>query len=112
MGKVLTKDSTVSCNHSGSATFSPTSSKLTVGGTKVLLKADVEACTITGCTFTPPPPGRIPCTGVTSVLLGVATKLTVGGAGVVLESLTGITNSSVPGSLTGVSAGQSKLTAT
>ncbi len=66
---------------------------------------------VTGCTTAPPPASRTPCKSVTSILpVGVATKLTVGGVGVLLATLKGVTDGVTPGTLT-ATANQNRLKA-
>lgn len=114
--KVLTEDSTLKCSHTGDASVTPSTTKLVVNGSKVWVKQDVEGATgFSGCTNTPPPAGRVACTAVdpSPAVGGAATKLTVQGKAVMLDTVTGKTNSQpVKGDLTLVDAGQTKFTAT
>jgi hypothetical protein len=95
MAAVLTKASKVTCGHKGTVAVSSTA-KLTVGGDPVLLKSNIEGATVSDCTTqpAPPPPGSVssPCAIVTSITAGEATKLTVGGLAVILDTLTGGTS--------------------
>jgi hypothetical protein len=78
------------------------SSKLTVGGSPVLVAAGiVGAMNVAGCTtplVTGTPPSK-PCTSVLTVIPSpsLATKLFVGGVPVVLASLTGTTDGVISG---------------
>ena len=107
MPTVLTTGSTVKCSHQGTATLSSTA-KLTVGTKSVLLSTDFASWPIAGCTQTGGPP--TPCTSIVSVAAGAATKLTVGGVAVLLDTLSGPTNGAPPGTV-GATAGHTKLTA-
>ena len=55
--------------------------------------------------------GLTPCTTIMTVTAGEASKLTVGGVAVLLETLAGITNGN-PDKSFSANAGQTKLTAT
>ena len=96
--------------HGGSVSITSTA-KLSVNGNPVLLKSGIVGKTVTGCKNNPPPIGDTPCLNVTSVTAGEATKLTVGGSGVMLDSTLAGTTSGVPSGLLKATAGQSKLTA-
>jgi hypothetical protein len=113
MGSPLTASSDVECNHKGTVGVS-SSTKLTVGGNAVLIATGVVGTAISGC-LTPiatTPPTQ-PCKTVLAILpVSQATKLTAGGAPVILDTLAGTTDGICippPGMLVGV-AGQSKLT--
>jgi hypothetical protein len=113
MGKVLTSSATITCSHGGTVKPVPSQQKLTVDGTPVLVDGDLVGATVSGCTNVPPPQGRVPCSATTSMSAGAATKLTVGGKGVLLDSASGQTNSTpAPGTFSVSDAGQTKLTAT
>jgi hypothetical protein len=110
MTSPLTTGSDVECGHKGTVSTS-SSVKLTVDGNPVLVADGVVSKTVSGCT-TPSssgPPPTSPCISVQSILpTCLATKLTAGGAAVVLDTLAGLTDGAPPGTLAAV-AGQSKL---
>lgn len=109
MGSPLTIGSDVECGHKGLVTVQ-SSAKLTIAGQAVLVASGVMGGPIAACT-TAPSPSTKPCTAVVAVLpVSQAIKLTAGGAGVVLDSLLGLTDGLPPGTLF-AAAGQSKLTA-
>jgi hypothetical protein len=112
MSAVLTKDSSLKCNHPkpGDVTLGPGAGKLRVKGKPVLRVQDVGPA-VSGCLYQhPTPAGAVPCTTVT-LTPGNAGKLKVGGVPVLLDTTTGITNSTpAPGTLV-VTANQPKLTA-
>jgi hypothetical protein len=117
MGAVLTSTSVVTCKScSSSVALSDPQHKLTVQGNSVQLQQDVAAgssgsdWSIASCAGNDPSSGQTRCTGAT-VSAGAATKLTVGGKGVLLDSLSGNTNGTNEGSLK-VGSTQQKLTAT
>lgn len=117
MPSVLTDKSAVLCGvlvpgslHGGNVEVEG-ADKLTVNGSKVLLKSGIAGKSVAGCQNAPPPAGKKPCTQVSQVTTGEAIKLKVGGNGVILESsLTGVTDGTPPGPLS-ATAGQTKLTA-
>lgn len=111
MGSPLTIASDVECGHKGVVEVT-SSVKLTVNGSPVLLEASVASMPVTpGTCATQQTSTTSPCKTVTSVLPpSLATKLTVGGKPVVLDSLKGLTDGVPPGGLL-ATAGQSKLTA-
>lgn len=118
MPNVLTTQSTVACGHGGTAAV-VSSAKLAVNGMPVLLEAGVAGATIGACGTTPAAdasgPTAAPCSAVSTVDSGRAAKLTVDGAPVLLDSLTGSTNGMVakltPQTLLTATAGQQKLSA-
>lgn len=113
MASPLTESSSITCVHSGKVTGTG-APKLTIGGQAVLLADGVMGKTVDGCTNLPPPPSKVPCGAVASLLPpSLAQKLTVGGRPVVLDTLQGTTACAPPvpppGPLS-ATAGQSKLT--
>ena len=114
MAEVLTTGSTVDCGHTGTVSTSG-ASKLKVAGNAVLLEDGVSGKSVSACvTQNVTNTGMKQCTTVTSVTMGKATKLKVGGAPVLLSSLKGATDGTVGGSpqmLLKATAGQTKLKA-
>ena len=117
MAKVLTTASQVLCGpagppaspvHGGAVTVQSTA-KLTVAGNPVLVKSGVGP-TVSGCKTPVTPGGNKPCTAVSSVTTGEATKLQAGGQPVMLDTLGGTTDGNPVGPL-GADASQDKLTA-
>ncbi|MET8280042.1 hypothetical protein [Micromonospora sp. NPDC005174] len=106
MAFVLTTSSDVHCPNQGKV--SPTGQgKLTVDHTPVVRLDGISGRSVAGCTITTSNSTK-QCSTVTTAT-GAASKLTVGGAGVALDSLSGATDGSSPG--LAASAGQSKLKA-
>ena len=112
MGSPITESSTVVCGHTGTVLLLSSQSKLTVGGSKVLVDGDLAGKAISNCK-TVESPGSVKCLTVLTILPGgVAQKLTVGGKGVLLDSI----NVTTSGTIGGVAppwfvqaAGQTKL---
>jgi hypothetical protein len=110
MTAVLTTGSRVACSSQGTVQTS-SNAKLSVNGRPVLLKAGIASKSIAGCSHpVDSSKGIAACTTVASVS-GFAGKLTVGGAGVALASLSGMGDSTNPIDTISASAQQSKLTA-
>lgn len=99
MSNALTISSTVTCSHQFPVT-APSTAKLSVSGSPVLLQ-NQTAQWVFACTNNPP------CKSVSALATGSASKLSVGGVAVLLDSLNGTTNA---GSVSAV-AGQAKLSA-
>lgn len=111
MSKVLIRDSQVKCSHQGTVQLGPGAAKLKVNGKPVLLDADIQGMSVSGCTNTNTSAGQKPCTVVASLAAGAATKLAVSGTPVRLETTNGTTDSTPPGTLAEVQAKQAKLSA-
>jgi hypothetical protein len=112
---VLTEQSTVVCADQAAVQKTAGQSKLTVAGAPVLVDGDLNGASVSACpTVTDPMTGQIKCAAVASVIGGVATKLKVGGKGVLLETVAGQTNGALPGGAPKTwsvqSAGQTRLT--
>jgi len=109
MPKVLTEASTVGCGHGPGKVGVSGSGKLTVSQKSVLLKSGIDGKGVSACA-TQPSNSTQPC-ATASVIAGEASKLTIGGKPVMLDTLlSGTTDGKPPGKLT-AAAGQNKLTA-
>lgn len=108
MPAVLTATSTVTCPHVTGVAAQVSAPKLQVMGQAVLTGLGAVA----GCPWMPPPATNVKCTTV-SISSGQATKLTVGGVGVLLASLAAKADAppANPGGPLIVTASQAKLTA-
>jgi hypothetical protein len=84
------------CGHLAGTVITVSSAKLKVLGESVLLRSSIEKQQVIGCQLKPPPNGTIACQTVMAVQKGLAAKLSVGGAPVVLATLKGTTNGSIP----------------
>ena len=118
MAGVLITSSTVICGHSGNVAVTSTQ-KLKVSNNPVLVKASISGKSISGCATPaasdPSGPTAKPCTTVSSVGSGEATKLKVNGQAVMLDTLSGTTDGMAakitPQTLLSATAGHTKLTA-
>ena len=108
----------MTCGHSPGKVTTTGSPKMQVSGQPVLLKLGIMGKTVGGCS-TPPAadvsgPTAKPCLTVTTVSAGEATKLTIGGQPVMLDTLAGQTDGMVgkvtPQQLLSATAIQTKLT--
>ncbi len=109
MAFALTETATILCSHGGKVTIPATQHILTVNGLAVLVQGDEAGGSVAGCTNVNAAIGQKPCTKPLPATAGFATKLQVGGKPVLLQSATGQTDSSPPGTWQVVSAGQTKL---
>jgi hypothetical protein len=115
MPLVVTDASSIVCAHKGHAKLTASQTKLKVAGANVLVAGDIKGSQIPDCTTVPDTnTSTAPCLAVSSEQGGVASKLMVGGKGVVLKTITGQTNGTVSGTPQTWSvqdAGQTKLQA-
>lgn len=115
--RVLTMASLVACGHSPGRVTIVSTAKLKVTQNSVLLEESIAQKDVTGCSTKPASDSsgttHITCTEVSAVTEGQATKLKVGGAPVILETLKGTTNGMVskttPQDLAVPTANQNKL---
>ena len=112
MGSVVTMSASVECGHKGVVAIS-SDAKLKVAGKAVLLKASADGKAVsTACTIKTDTSKGIQQCGKASVPGTLAQKLKAGGAPVLLEPLTGATDSKpAPGLPTVTGGSQTKLTA-
>jgi hypothetical protein len=85
MPEVATVRAEITCDHSGSMTAVASQQVLTVGEDLVLVATDTPGSPV-GCVSNPP------CTAISPAVLGIATRLTVGGKPVLLKGASGPTN--------------------
>jgi hypothetical protein len=109
MPKVLTTGATVKCSHQGTVQVSSAGqSVLEIAGKPALVMGDLVGKSISGCTLTPSTSTK-PCTSTTSMIVGDASMMDAGGKAVLLDTATGLTDSTPPGTWSVEAAGQSKL---
>ncbi len=99
----LTQTAQIRCNHGGTVHIQSEGKELRSGGGELITKQQLLSSSITGC------PKDTPCSGISNITVGEATKLNVGGQPILLNTLQGNTNAG--GTLNVVSAGQSKISA-
>lgn len=98
MKYILTEDAVIVCMHElGRVNISASQDLLTINGRKVLVETDPEAKRITGC----PNIGATikPCTNTLKVEVGYSDYLRVGGRRVCLDTVTGLTDGTPPGTV-------------
>jgi hypothetical protein len=111
MPNVLTTTSAVVCPHQARVATSG-ASKLRISGNPVLLPAGIQAHSVTACPTADSSTPTTKCRTVVSVTGGQATKLSVAGIGVMLDSLVGATDGVSPaGNALSAQSNQTKLTA-
>lgn len=113
MPKVLTEASTITCAHQGTITFTASQQLLKINNQAVLLSSDIASGLVSNCQVKPSQTTK-PCTKVVSLISGSATRLSVNGTPVLLETANGLTDgvTPVPSNTWSVqSAGQTKLDA-
>lgn len=109
MAYVLTETATMLCSHGGKVTIPATQHILTINGMAALVQGDEAGGVVAGCTNTVVAAGQKPCTKTLPATAGIATKLQVGGKPVLLQSATGQTDSTPPGTWQVAFAGQTML---
>jgi hypothetical protein len=107
MPPVLTKANMLTCAYRG--TISPGDSKLLAGGQSVLTKSSVEGKAVAACKASASQ--QPSCATVGSVTAGAATKLTVGGAAVLLSGMIAGTDQPAPHVVGPIAGGFAKLVA-
>jgi len=108
---VVTEASDVECAHHGAAALTAVQPKLTVSGKGVLVKTDLLLALLSGCIQTNTNAGEVPCSKVDSLTSGEATKLTVRGSAVLLDSFAATTIGKPQNSLTCKDPKQARLRA-
>jgi hypothetical protein len=97
MKPVVTRASTVRCQHGGTVLTSGAKERwIYVNGASVMCNSDPVGLGILGCP-TPTSGGCATCVATTTVETGESTLVFVDGAPVLLEPLTGSTNGMAPG---------------
>jgi hypothetical protein len=110
VSRIITTKATIKCTHGGVVTPVPTDQKVVIDGGVVLCEGDLDQAPIFGCPQAGP--GIKPCTSVASITPdSVSRKVNVGGRGVYLDALDGLTDGSPPGGVMVVDAGQTRAEA-
>lgn len=114
MSKVITTSSDARCSHTSSANVTLVAGQdvLKIDGVFVVAQSlATAAITSASCQNKPPPQSNIPCAASTAQSGGESTVLKVNGTAVVLETATGKTGSTPPGTWTVQDAAQTVLNA-
>lgn len=107
---IVTANADIRCSHQGQVVMAPAQEKTVAEGGPVLAFGDLVGWVIQGC-MQPASTTTKPCTAVVSVAGGTSPKVVVGGKPVYLSTLTGITDSVPPGTITVFDPGQTTATA-
>jgi len=110
---IVTANAAITCMHGGQVAPNVSQQKVLIEGGPVLCEGDLIGAPIEGCPQ-PSSPGSKPCTSVVSTVPGPATasvKVKVGGKGVYLSTLQGITDGVPPAGLIVVDPGQTTVQA-
>lgn len=91
----VTLDGLLQCAHLGKVSLIASQQWVTIGGRPVLVRADPEGRSISGCPNIGPT--IKPCTTTLAVKAGYSTWVRVDGRPVVLDSVTGLTDGTPPG---------------
>lgn len=97
--RVLTEDARLRCDHGGAVERAARQSWVTIERRRVLVATDPEDRTISGC------PNRnvflalVPCTTTLRVTEGYSAFVRIDGRRVCLDTVTGLTNGSPPGTV-------------
>jgi hypothetical protein len=96
--KILTEDADLRCDHvNGKVGIVPTQALVTINGRRVLVRPDPEGRPIAGC----PMYGAMikPCTTTLVVRDGYSALLSIDGRPVCLDTVTGLTDGTPPGTV-------------
>jgi hypothetical protein len=94
--RVITEDAVLMCEHpSGLVSLSPRQSYVTIGQRRVLVEADPESRSISGCGNAAPP--MRPCLTTLAVKEGYSAFVRISGHRVCLDSVSGLTDGMPPG---------------
>lgn len=94
---VVTERSTIRCGHGGAVDLRASQRWVTVGGAAALVADDPQHRRITGCPNVGPT--IKPCTATLTVSAGYSTFVHVDGHAIVLSTLDGLTDGTVPGTV-------------
>jgi hypothetical protein len=96
--KVLTEDARLVCVHPGGEVVNKTSqSWVTIARRKVLVATDPEGRSIVKCSNVVTP--NVPCTQTLPVMTGYSTFIRVDGQRLCLDTVTGLTNGTLQGTI-------------
>jgi len=96
--RVLTEDALLTCAHPGGVvSIAPTQELVTIAGRRMLVEPNPEGRRISGCTNAAPP--MKPCTKTLPVTNGYSTFVRIGGHRVCLDTVTGLTDGMMAGTV-------------
>ena len=94
---LLTLDASMACSHQGRVRLVASQQWFTLSGRPVLVEPDPEGRTIVACPNIGPT--IKPCTTTLKVQVGYSTLVTIGGKPACLDSVTGLTDGTPPGTV-------------
>jgi hypothetical protein len=95
---ILTEDASLVCIHpGGSVVLKQRQSWVTIEKRRVLVASDPEGCTIRSCSNVVTP--MVPCTMTLAVMTGYSMFVRVDGNPMCLDSVTGLTNGTLQGTV-------------
>lgn len=97
--RTLTEDALLLCDHAGQVKIAATQSWVTINKRKVLVQADPEKRSISGCPNTNPLLGLKPCTNTLVVTKGYSEFVKIDGHPICLDTVTGMTDGTPPGTV-------------
>jgi hypothetical protein len=100
MMKWLTEDARLACDHGGKVSNQPSQHLVTINGRKVLVATDPQGRPISACPNLNPTAGIKPCTNTLPVIEGYSAFVTIDGHRVCLDTVTGLTDGTPPGTVT------------
>ena len=96
--RALTEDAQLVCIHPGGRVeLKQRQSWVTIARRRVLVANDPEGCTIKTCSNVVTP--NVPCTTTLAVLTGYSSFIRVGGHALCLDTVTGLTNGTLQGTV-------------
>ncbi len=97
--KLLTEDAVLRCEHAGRVEIRASQELVRVEGRQLLVARDPEGRPIRRCPNANPPLGIRPCLTTLRVQRGYSTLLFVAGKAVCVDTLSGLTDGTPPGSV-------------
>ena len=95
----LTQDATLVCDHGGRVGVATSQKLVTIKGRLALINANPEQRPIAACPNANPVIGLRPCLTSLNVKQGYSTLVTIVGRAVALDTVTGLTDGSPPGTV-------------
>lgn len=95
----LTEDATLICDHRGRVAIQATQRLVRIDGRRVLVDDDPQGRTISRCPNANPVAGLRPCVTTLRVARGYSEFLRIDGQRVCLDTVTGLTDGSPPGTV-------------
>lgn len=98
--RALTEDALLLCDHGGQVHLAMRQAWVTIHGRRVLVEDDPEGRSISGCPNHNVFLALVPCTTTRKVKQGYSAFVRIDGRPVCLDTVTGLTNGTPPGTVT------------